>query len=145
MTTPVPPALEREARVFTRALIGQVPTRYVIERYAAAHVALPLVPAAGFEKRLVALAATGPFCARLADAYARRFVTRATLRAKLATLLAILESAAPSDAAFAPVAASAAGVVLRLGVAGAAAALLSVLGLVIVGPVHLASRIAGRS
>lgn len=140
MTTPL--VLQREARVFTRGLLGRDPTAYVVERYVAAHVALPLVPVAGFDRILTAFAASGPLRARLADAYARLFFRRATVRGKLALLLAILESASPSDASFAPIVTSSPGVVFRLAFSGLGAVICAGLGVLILGPLHLVSRLA---
>jgi hypothetical protein len=137
-----PERLEREARVFTAALIGAEPTPYVIRQYARGHVSLPLAPAQGFNKVLLWVARGAPVLARCADAYARLFARRAILRRKLVLLLAILESSAPSDAAFASLRVSRAGVLLRLGATGIAAGVYTVLGLLILGPLHLLSRVA---
>lgn len=146
MTDASPARLEREARVFTRALVGRDATPYVVRQYVRGHVSLPLAPVQGFDAVLMGVATSGAFFTRVADAYARLFARRAILRRKLVLLLAILESASPSDAEFAPLASSAAGVVLRLAVTGAAAALFAAVGIALVGPLHLLSRLAaGRA
>jgi hypothetical protein len=138
--------LEREARVFTAALIGDEPSAYVIRQYAHGHMSLPLAPAAGFERVLLFVARGGPYWTRAADAYARLFARRAILRRKLTLLIAILESTSPSDAAFAPIRSFPAGTVLRLALAGTGAVVFTVAGLVVLGPLHLLSRLAaGRT
>ena len=61
-------------------------------------------------------------------------------------ILAILESAAPSDAAFEPVGGGFAVTLIRLAWSGGVAVLMTLLGIVIVGPLHLLSRLAaGRA
>jgi len=141
-----PERLAREARVFTAALIGGDPSPYVVRQYARGHVSLPLAPIQGFDVVLLGVARGGPALTRMADAYARLFVRRSILRRKLTLLLAILESAAPSEAEFAPVAASAAGTLVRLAVSGIAAATFSLAGVIILGPLHVASFVtAGRT
>ena len=77
---------------------------------------------------------------------ARLFARRAILRRKLTLLLAILESAAPSDAAFAPIVTPVPLALARLALAGAAAVLFAVAGVAILAPLHLLSRLAaGRA
>jgi hypothetical protein len=141
-----PERLEREARIFTAALVGGTPTRYVMRQYARGHMSLPLAPIQGFDVFLVGVARGGPTLARAADAYARLFAKRSILRRKLALMLAILESTAPYDQRFNPVAASAAGTLVRMAFAGVAAAAFTVLGVAVLAPLHLVSLIAaGRS
>ena len=134
--------LEQEARVFTRALIGRDPSDYVLRQYARGHMALPLAPVQAFDRVLLRTARGAPWQARMADAWARRFAGTSILRRKLTLLLAILESSAPSDAEFAPVRASAFGVVLRLAAAGTAAVFYTSLSLLILGPAYLVHRVA---
>lgn len=137
--------LEREARVFTAALIGAAPASFVLETYVRGHASLPLSPQPGFDRALLSLARSGPLLARAADAYARIFARRAVLRRKLTLLVAILESSAPSDQAFAPIAASATGTLLRMAVAGCAAVGFTIAGVMLLGPLHLVSRLGARS
>jgi hypothetical protein len=140
-----PERLGREARVFTAALIGGVPTPYVTRQYARGHVSLPLAPIQGFDGILLSVARAAPPLTRVADAYARLFARRSILRRKLALLLAVLESSAPSDEEFAPVAASRTGTLVRMAVSGIAASVFTATGVVFLGPLHLASRLVGRA
>ncbi len=138
------PRLAREAGVFARYLIGAPAGDYAAEQYAAGHAALPTScppPAAG--RVLVRVAAAHPLLTRIADAYVRLFAPRSLLRHKLVLLLAILESSAGSHPAFAPRPASPLGVVLRLAAAGTAFAFCLVAGIILLGPLHLVSRVTG--
>lgn len=134
--------LEHEARTFTAALIGAVPVAYVVKQYARGHVSLPLAPVQGFDAVLMHVARGGPTLTRIADAYARLFARRAILRRKLTLLLAILESAPPTDGAFGPIVTSAPAVLARLALAGVAAVLFTAAGVVMIGPLHILSRLA---
>ena len=89
--------IDIECRVFTRYLTGQLPNRYIAEKYAAAF--LPGQPLSGglqsgFDALLVRLAAIHPLIARAADAFARFFYPNSTLSKRLIILLALLESQA---------------------------------------------------
>jgi hypothetical protein len=137
-----PQVLEREARIFTASLIGGAPSPYVIRQYARGHVSLPLAPVQGFDAVLMRVARGGPILARLADAYARLFARRAILRRKLTLLLAILESTAPSDERFAPIVAPVPVALARLMLAGLGAAFFAALGVAVLGPLHIVSRLA---
>jgi hypothetical protein len=137
-------AREREARTFTAALVGQVPSTYVIAQYAKAHDHLPLAPGGAFDRRMMAFAALGPWAARAADAYARTFAKSAVLRRKLVVLTAILESSAPHDAAYAPVEASPAGIVARLALVGIAFLLALLAGILVLAPLRLVTAITGE-
>jgi len=94
----MPVNLERECDVFCRHLTGAPAGEYVRAKYLAAH-ALGVVgePADGFDAALARWAAAGPTRARWIDGYAVFFARTGLLRRKLVLLLAILESAAPSD------------------------------------------------
>lgn len=86
-------ALEREARVFCRYLVGGEADGYVVDAYRRAH-AMGVVEVAAsrvFDSRLVAFARRGPLWTWLADVHARA-MGGALLRRKLALLLAILEN-----------------------------------------------------
>lgn len=146
MTDASPERLQDEALTFTRALVGREASPYVVRQYIRAHVSLPLAPVQGFDAVLIGVATAAGVLTRAADAYARLFARRAILRRKLVLLLAILESTSPEDAEFAPVASSPAGTIAKLAVTGIAAVVYGVAGVVILGPLHLASRIAaGRA
>jgi hypothetical protein len=89
--------LERECRTYTRYLIRQDPTSYVIEKYRDFHdkseAAKELDP---FDRFLVNASVRGPVWARLADSYASRFRKDSALRKKLILTVALLECSAPS-------------------------------------------------
>ena len=96
-------ALDRECSVFSRYLIGQPPSAYVLSKYRDAHAKLPYLrdgAAAPFDALLIRLAGWNPFLTRLVDSHARVFFKRSCVRAKLVVLLAILESCAPSHRYF---------------------------------------------
>jgi len=136
------PRLARETDVFARYLIGAPAGACAAERYAAGHAGLPpTCPAAG--RVLVGVAAVHPLLTRIADAYARLLAPRSLLRHKLVLLLAILESSAGSHAAFAPRPGSPLGVVFRLAATGAVFAVCLVAGIILLGPLHLISRVTG--
>ena len=138
-------ALEEEARTFGRALLGAPPGAYVAGQYARAHGHLPLAPGTLFDRVLLAFAARGSWVLRAADGYARIFAPTSALRRKLTVLVAILESTAPSDAAFAAVERAPAAVVVRLLSAGLGFALLLGAGVIVLAPIHLVSRFRGRN
>ena len=137
------PALEREAEVFARALIGRPADAYVKQKYAEAHDALPLDPPTAFEASLVDFAALHPVTTRAADAYARLLAPGAALRRKLSVLTAILESSAPFDAGYAPAVHSPPGVLLLLAGQGAAFAGCLALGVLVLTPLRLLRALEG--
>ncbi len=95
--------LDQEARVYTKYLIKQAPSPYVIEKYRQAHLRSPNVHQAlenPFNELLVKLSSKGPFWARLVDSYATFFLRNALVRKKIILLMAILESSAPTYQAF---------------------------------------------
>ncbi len=136
-------ALEEEALAFGQALLGAPPGAYVAAQYARAHQHLPLAPATPFDRVLLALAARGPWALRAADGYARIFAPASALRRKLTVLVAVLESTAPSAAAFAAAEAHPAAVLLQLLVTGVGFGLLLGAGVIVLAPLHLASRLKG--
>ena len=142
MADRAPADLAREARVFAAALIGGAASDYVMREYARGHNALPLAPVQGFDAVLLRVALGGPHLTRMADAYARVFARRAILRRKLALMLAILESTQPGAEAFAPRAAPATLVILRLAAIGAVSVGKTAVAVVLIGPLHIVSRIA---
>lgn len=91
--------LERECRSYTRYLVGQTATGYVIEKYLDFHRKFPAsvdVNSQPFDHFLVEFSARGRFSARLADTYVSRFRKHSALRKKLVLTLAILETVPPS-------------------------------------------------
>jgi hypothetical protein len=133
-------ALEDEAREYGAALLAAPPDAYVAAQYARAHQHLPLQPATPFDHVLLELASRGPWALRAADGYSRFFAPASVLRRKLAVLVAILESAAPSDGAFAASAEPPVGVIVQLLVTGVGFALLLGVGILALAPQHLAAR-----
>jgi hypothetical protein len=139
------PTLEDEAHAFSLALISAAPDAYVAAQYARAHQHLPLQPGTPFDRVLLALAARGPWAFRAADGYARIFAPTSALRRKLSVLVAILEAASPSDAAFASAEKPRAAVIVQLLLTGVGFALLLGVGVIVLAPIHLASRLKGGS
>jgi hypothetical protein len=91
--------LERECLTYTRYLIGQAPTPFVIEHYLDFHQKSDVMEGVKFDRFdqfLVGMSARGPIWARLADSYASVFRKNSTLRKKLVLTLALLECAPPS-------------------------------------------------
>ncbi len=142
MADRAPADLAREARVFTAALVGAEASEYVVREYARGHNSLPLAPVQGFDAVLMRVALGGPHLTRLADAYARLLARRAILRRKLALMLAILESTEPTASAFTPLPSPAAMVLLRLFGLGAMSVAKTALAVAVIGPLHIASRLA---
>jgi hypothetical protein len=89
---------------------------------------------------LLDLASHGPWALRAADGYARFFAPASALRRKLAVLVAILESTAPSDGAFMASDEPPAGVIVQLLVTGVGFVLLLGVGIMALAPQHLAAR-----
>jgi hypothetical protein len=91
--------LERECRVYTRYLIRQNPTPYVIEKYKDFHEKSEAAKELdSFDLFLVKTSARGSVWARLADSYASRFRKDSALRKKLILTVALLECTAPAYA-----------------------------------------------
>jgi hypothetical protein len=146
MTDPTPaPALAAEARVLARVLTGSGPSDYVIAQYVRAHQHLPLAPETPFDRTLVAFATGGTWAARAADAYARFTAPGSVLRRKVSVMIAILESTAPSDRAFAPADAPLATALARLVGTGLVFAVFLLAGILLVGPRHALVRLGGRA
>jgi hypothetical protein len=135
--------IARESDVFCRYLSGAPPSAYVRDKYAAGQAAVPpnegVAPA--LDRALLATARAGVMGARLADAYAGRFTRRATLRARLTLMLAILENAPGVHARFdTAVVDSRAAAMVKTGLALAGVMLRTAVAVAIFGPLHLASR-----
>ena len=91
--------LARECKIFTRYLISELPSEYVLEKYEAYHTqpTARLFQLAGlFDRNLLAFARLHPIATQLADSYSRCLCCHSALRKKLFLTLAILESCAPS-------------------------------------------------
>jgi hypothetical protein len=85
--------LEQECRVFTRYLAGAEVTPYLVEAYGRGHRHMPALKAEPdlLDGWLLGFARRSPWCARLADAYARQMRPTGILRQKLVLQLAVLE------------------------------------------------------
>lgn len=95
--------LERECLTYTRYLINQVPSQYVVNRYLDFHRksdAMTGLRFDAFDHFLVSISARSPFWAGMADSYASVFRKGSTVRKKLVVTLALLECAAPSCEVF---------------------------------------------
>ena len=134
-------ALEAECRRFTRYLLGEDPSPYVVACYLRAHRASPaFAPRDALDRVALRLAAM-PLGAPLADAHARLFAPASALRRKLVLLLAILETSAPSFRRVDdPGPRSAALAWGRLAWIGLSAALAALVGSVLLLPVQAVSR-----
>lgn len=90
--------LERECRTYTRYLVGQNPTKYVIEHYIDFHCksdALNRDKLNGFDQFLVVFSGRNYINARLADCYTSLFCKESVVRKKLVLTLALLECTPP--------------------------------------------------
>jgi hypothetical protein len=130
---------ERECRVYSRYLIGQDPTDYVLRKYEEFHQRSPRITAKGaFDRALVAVSRWSPLAARAADIYASRFAKDSALRRKLVLTLALLECSPPSfERLDAPDPGGLAALCLRWSYAGARFALLLLVAVATLGPLHL--------
>ena len=91
--------LERECQSYTRYLIGQPATPYVIEKYKEFHQGMDFAAAdSRFDGLLLSASARGPLWARLVDSYATRWRKNSIVRRKLVVALALLECVNPSFA-----------------------------------------------
>lgn len=89
--------LEQECQSYTRYLIGQPASAYVIAKYKDFHQKIGVCEGAGrFDRFLLSASARGPLWARLANTYATRWRKRSPVRRKLVLTLALLECAPPS-------------------------------------------------
>ena len=91
--------LDNECEVFCQYLINQKPNEYVLEKYQEGHRKGNMSRYQylnRFDKLLISIAKINPFFTKLADTYARFFLTYSLLRKKLVLLLAILESSSPT-------------------------------------------------
>lgn len=142
--------LPQECSVFSRYLAGIEATPYLVEAYTRGHKYLPALQGTpdALDQALLRFARRGPWCARLADAYARRARPTGILRQKLVLQLAVLESSPPAhawinSADIGPVPIVLAGAAWAVGVS----VLSLVAAIVVFGPLHLVAglRPAGRA
>jgi hypothetical protein len=95
--------IDREAEVFTRHLVGEVPNEYVRKAYREATIARGLASDedfSPFDRATLRLARRGALWTRFADSYCALFHRHGALRRKLILLLAILEHTAPYSERF---------------------------------------------
>ncbi len=131
-------ALECEA--LTRYLVGSRPSAYVLECYRRLRPSAAVPGGATVDRALDSAVRLGAFPARVADAYARFFRPTGSLRRRLTLMLAILENAPDSyDRIGAGTRGSYPGVAARVGLAMATSGVALLLGLLIFGPIHLAT------
>jgi nucleoside-diphosphate-sugar epimerase len=93
-------ALDRECRLFCRYLVGQQPTRYVVEKYRDGNercLAADGSNPSRFDVALVRIAGKSRLFTKLVDSYTSVFFKGALAKKKLVLLLAILESSPPTD------------------------------------------------
>jgi hypothetical protein len=94
--------LSAECQAFTRYLIGQQPSAYVIDKYVQAHAISPELKEAltPLDEFLLDAASSRPWLLRLVDPYTSAFARTAMVRKKLILLLSILETSFPSHQVF---------------------------------------------
>ena len=89
--------LEEECELFSRYLIGEKPTSYVLEKYVDAHKnILGAVHVTSFDSLLLEIATFHPVATATVDSYTAVFCSGAIFRQKVVVLLSILESSSPS-------------------------------------------------
>lgn len=136
-------SIAAECRVFAHLLADTDASPYVQHAYAkllATSDVSPLVRERLIERALLAVARQGTLAARVADGYARFFLPRSLLRRRLVLMLAILENSPGSERLLnSGDEGSMVGVGVRLMLTGIASVFCSIVGVVIFGPVHLAS------
>jgi len=81
-----------ECRVFTKYMIGRKPTSYNEMKYVEFLEKSGITPFNRFDRILSGIAAGSPFLTKFCDGYSRFFFPHSTLRKKLGTLFAILET-----------------------------------------------------
>ena len=144
------PALEPlgvECRVFSRYLVRQEPTPYVLSSYQRLCRLDPrsLAPLSLIDRGSLGLARRGILPARIADGYVRMFCPYGPLRRRLILLLAILENSPPSDAPLnAATEGSRARIILGVSLTLLAGSACLLAGIVFLGPLHLVSAMRRR-
>jgi hypothetical protein len=132
-----------ECRTFARYLCGANPTEYVASAYSR------LLPSAAvsaetagllIERSLLAFARLGSPAIRIADGYAGVFRPRSALRRRLVLLLAILENSPPTARTLnTGDEGTAVAVVARLAATLVVSGVCALIGVLVLGPVHVVS------
>ena len=140
--------LRTECEGLCHFLAGCAPTEYVLGKYLEAHnpeSGLLAGPGDRLDELLLALAREGGIALAAADAYARLVRPGGVLRRKAILLLAVLESAPPRhDHLNAAVTGRKLSLVLSLAAWGTRGAFTTALGILGIGPAHLALRVRER-
>ncbi len=141
-------AVHAEARVFSKYLADVDASAYVLETYSrllpTADVS-PAMQARPIERWQLIIARWGVAPLRVADSYARFFLPRSLLRRRLVLMLSILENSAGSERPLnSAYEGSLFAVILRLAVIGVVSVSCVLLGLLLLGPVHLLSGVGER-
>jgi hypothetical protein len=139
--------LERECRSYTRYLIGQAPSPYVIAKYRDFHQRIGFDEGGEgpFDRLLLPVSARGPVWARLADSYASVWYKNSSVRRKLVLTLALLECSPPSfDMLDRCPSRGPAGAALRLTFGAAVYACSLFAGIIVFAPVHLWTKVRGH-
>jgi len=142
-------ALRAECRAYTRYLIGAEPSDYVLDCYERSWPAAAARPEEGtalIDGWLLRFSRLGGLPARIADGYARLFRPFSSLRRRLILVLAILENSPPSHLPLnSAVTGSAPAIALGMLMTLAGSGLCLAAGLLLLGPLHLVSTLAGRA
>ncbi|MBM3774270.1 MAG: hypothetical protein FJW37_03820 [Acidobacteria bacterium] len=142
----MPPDLVRECQTYSRYLIGQPPSPYVLVKYGDYHRVFGALEDGWFDRALVGISRLHPLLAGMADSYAVRFCRGAAIRKKLVVVLALSECGWPSSEYLDS--AGAGGRLASLGrLAGRAAwhGVLLAAGAIVLGPVHLVALAARQA
>jgi len=143
------PLLARECAVFARYLAGVEATPYLVNAYARGHAQMPAWragPPDRAERFLLAVARVHPTFTRIADGYARHVRPTGLLRQKLVLACAILESSPPAhDWLNTARTGSLPLTVLRIAGTGVASVLATLLGFLLLGPLHAVLALAARA
>ena len=124
-------ALEVEARLFARYLVGRQPPAELVERYRAANAAIFTEPVAREDAALVAFARRHPWSVSLLDAASGLLRPGSLLRNKILLMAAILETSPAFADEFLPRDARPLGLLLALVAHGTVAAARAALGAVV--------------
>ena len=141
--TPTAPATAAECIALCRYLSSAMPSVYVMDCYERLRPSVQVNERTGsalIERSLLASASLGPIALRAADGYARVFRPRSLLRRRLILLLAILENSPPTERLLnSSDERSFLGVGLRLAGTMMASVLCTLVGTVLLGPIHVVS------
>jgi nucleoside-diphosphate-sugar epimerase len=140
--------LDRECVTYTRYLVRQDPTEYIVEKYCDAHQyseVLDDTNAPAFSNFLVRMSARNSFFTQLADAYTSIFYKRSLFRNKLVLLVAILESCAPTYPSFeVPDATNIVGVIFQMSLRTVGFVLALLLSTILLSPVRAVYALGAR-